>query len=394
MKDVTDPIVPWSGRGSRYTDDEVAAAVEAMRDADPQTQGRYKRAFEAAFKDYVGANHAFAMSSCTAALEMAAVLSRVGPGDEVVIPTHTFAATAIPFGRTGAGLVWADMDPDTLVVTADAVERVLTARTKVIVVVHLYGLMADMDPIMELARSRGILVVEDAAQALGATDGEGRKAGSIGDFGCFSFHTHKNMTTLGEGGVLTVADPETAKLVDGLHHNGMRGYTGEREAYWLPAMSDVDFDIEGVWPYNFCLGEVQCAVGLKMLERVDAMNADRRARARRMADALADRPELRLQTTPEGFENVHYCLPARCVGVSRDAFMKRMAFHHRVKMVVQYRPLNRYPLFQRAGFGEADCPEAEDFFDNMVSFPFHQWMPEDQFLTIVEATLETIEALK
>lgn len=392
-REVTDAVVPWSGRGSRYTEEEIAFITEAMREADPLTQGRYKARFEEAFRAYVGSRHAFAMSSCTAALEMAAVLSRVGPGDEVIVPTHTFAATAIPFGRTGARLVWADIDPRTLVVTAETVARVLSPRTRVIVVVHLYGLMVDLDPIMDLARERNILVVEDAAQALGATDARGRRAGSVGDFGCFSFHTHKSMTTLGEGGMLTLRDDRLAGLVSGLHHNGMRGYVGERERYWLPAMSDVDFDLEGVWPYNFCLGEVQCAAGLIQLERVEAMNRERRARAARMGEAMTDFPELRFQETPEGFTNVHYCLPARYAG-NRDVFMERMAFHHRVKMVVQYRPLHLYPLFQRAGFGGAACPEAERFFSSMVSFPFHQWMPDDQFEAMVAAAMETCRMVR
>lgn len=392
MADGTNPKVPWSGRGSVYNEDEIAFIVEAMRTADPQTQGAYQARFEADFAAHTGAAHAFAVSSCTSALELAAILSRVGPGDEVIVPAHTFAATAIPFARTGARLVWADIDPRTLVVSAAAIERLITPRTKVIVVVHLYGLMADMDPIMDLARRHGCLVVEDAAQALGATD-KGRQAGSIGDFGCFSFHTHKNLTTLGEGGMLTVRDDALAAVVPGFRHNGMRGLPADRERYWIPAMSTVDFDWEGVWPYNFCLGEIQCAAGIALLKRVDDMNGQRRARAERFQAALADFPEISFQATPPGRTNVHYCLPAR-VETGRDAFMERMAFHHRVRMVVQYCPLYRLPIFVRAGFGAADCPETDRFFDSMVSFPFHQWMPEEQFQYMIDATRETLSTLR
>ncbi len=312
----------------------------------------------------------------------------------MIIPTHTFAATAIPFGRTGATIVWADIDPETLVVTADTLRKCVTERTRVIVVVHLYGLVCDMDPIMALAAERDILVVEDAAQSLGAAY-KGRQAGTLGDLGCFSFHTHKNMTTLGEGGMLTVKKDRLAKLVDGLHHNGMRGFEGERERYWLPAMSNVDFDLDGVWPYNFCIGEVACAAGIAQLRRVPELNALRQARAVWLMEAVEDYPELVFQHSPEGCDNVHYCLPARYTGPrGRDAVMERMAFHHRVKMVVQYHPLHRYPLFARAGFGTADCPESEAFFDSMVSFPFHPWMPEEQFATMIEATWETLEHLR
>ncbi len=391
------PAVPWSGRGSLYTDDEIDAVIRAMREADPLTQGRFQDQFEGAFRDYTGARHAFAVSSCTAALELAAVLCRLAPGDEVIIPAHTFAATAIPFARTGARIVWADIEPPTLVVSAASIERLISAKTKAVVVVHLYGLPADMDAIMGLAADHGIIVVEDAAQALGATY-RGRRAGTIGDIGCFSFHTHKSVSTLGEGGMLTVKDDALAAAVPGLRHNGMRGFAGERRRYWLPAMSDVDFDLDGVWPYKFCMGEAQCAVGTVLLKRVDAVNARRRARARAMAEALGAYPEIRFQETPEDRMSAHYCLPAgydgAAHGKTRDDLIERMAFHHKVRMAVQYLPLYRYPLFQKAGFGEADCPETDRFFDAMVSFPFQEWMPDAEFDYMVAAAGETLDHLR
>lgn len=383
--------VPWSGRGDNYTAAEIAAVVQAMRDADPLTQGRYQAEFEAKFERFQGSGRAFAVSSATAALELAALLARVGPGDDVVLPAHTFAATAIPFGRTGARLVWADIDPATRVVTAEILERVLTPRTKVLIVVHLYGLVCDMDPILDLARRRKLLVVEDAAQAVG-TRYKGRRAGSMGDFGVFSFHTHKNISTLGEGGMLTVRDERLARLVPGLRHNGVRPF--ERQSrYWLPAMSDVDFDIEGLWPYNFCLGEPQCALGSKLLDRLDKTNARRRKRGLKIRRALADFPELSFQALPEGCEHSFHLLAARYDG-PRDAFIDRMACKHRVKVIQQYHPLYRYPLFKKAGFGAARCPNTDAFYDQMVSFPFHLWLKERQIDLMIAATRETMSFLR
>lgn len=397
MRDITNPKVPWSPRGAQYTEAEIDAVVDVMRNAETLTQGPYQAKFETAFKDLCGAHAAFAVTSCTAALELAALLCRLEPGDEVILPAHTFAASAIPFARTGAHLVWVDIEPDTLVVSADAIAPLITEKTKVIIVVHLYGLMADMEPIMALAKKHNLRVVEDAAQAVGATY-RGRHAGSIGDLGCFSFHTHKTMSTLGEGGMLTVNDPDLADVVPGLRHNGMRGFEGTREAYWKPAMSNVDFDWDGVWPYNFCMGEVQCAVGLMQLDRIPEMTARRQERAHRMIAACSGFPELTFQRTPQDRDNVYYCLPARydgaAIGKSRDDFMNRMAFHHGVKMVVQYYPLNRYPMFEKAGFGVGNVPSTEAFFDAMVSFPFHEWMPDDQFDYLVDATVETLKYLR
>lgn len=389
--------IPWSGRGSVYTDEEIAAVVDAMRCADPQTQGRYQVEFERAFADISGQPNSFAVTSCTAAIELAAMLCRLADGDEVILPAHTFAASAISFARTRAKLVWADIDPDTRVVTAETIAPLITARTRVVVVVHLYGLVCDMDPIMELARQHGLLVVEDAAQALGARY-KGRQAGSIGDFGCFSFHTHKNITTLGEGGMLTVASPSHAALVPGLRHNGMRAYPAGRPRYWIPAMSDVDFDIDGVWPYNFCLGEVQCALGTKMLARLDAINAERAARAAHFLAAFSGYPELSFQRVPAGCGHSWHLLAARYDaqdwGASRDDLLDLLAFSLGLKAVVQYRPLYRYPLFRKAGFGDANCPESDRFFDNMVSFPFHQWMPESQFELMLKTVKSALDELR
>ncbi len=389
--------VPWSGRGERYTAEEVATVVEAMRESDPQTQGRYQDEFERHFGKVMGADHSFAMSSGTAALEISALLCRLKPGDEVVLPAHTFAATAIPFARTGAKLVWADIHPDTRLVTAETLAAKITPKTKVLIVVHLYGLVADMDPILALARRKNLFVVEDAAQSIGARYKQ-RRSGTLGDFGCFSFHTHKNISTLGEGGMLTVKDPKLAALVPGLRHNGLRAYAEPREKYWVPAMGDVDFDLDGVWPYNFCIGEIQCALGAKLLERVDRINAQRRARARKVMDALKEFPELVFQSQPESCEHAHHLLAARYdgarFGAHRDDFIARMVLKHRVKPAVQYYPLYRYPLFKRAGFGAADCPNTDVFFDNMVSFPFQNWMTDAQADKMIAAARETCAHLR
>jgi dTDP-4-amino-4,6-dideoxygalactose transaminase len=389
--------IPWSGRGCVYTDEEIAVVTEVMRSADPQTQGRYQQEFERAFREYTAAPHAYAVSSCTGALELAALLCRLKPGDEVIIPAHTFAASAIPFARAGAHLVWADIDAVTRCVTADTIRPLIGSRTRAIVVVHLYGLLCDMDPIMALARQHGLLVIEDAAQALGAFY-KGRAAGSIGDFGCFSFHTHKNITTLGEGGMLTVASAAQAALVPGLRHNGMRAFPMSRERYWVPAMGDVDFDIDGLWPYNFCLGEVQCALGTRMLLRLDEINRERAERARRFMGAFADFPELSFQRPPEGCGHSWHLMAARYDGVpwgrTRDDFIEALAFTAGVRVAVQYCPLYRYPMFQKAGFGQAQCPQTDLFFDNMVSFPFQQWMPEEEFSRMIVLVTQTLQQMR
>ncbi len=389
--------VDWSGRGLKYERAEIDAVVEAMTNAATLTQGAYQTAFEAACREYSGAHHAFAVSSATAALELAATVLRLQPGDEVVVPAHTFCASVIPFARRGATIVWADINPKTWVVTAETMSRCITARTRAIVPVHLYGLVCDMDPIMDLAQRNGVAVVEDAAQAIGARYRD-KMAGTIGDLGCYSFHSHKNMSLLGEGGMLTVRNSQWASLIPGLRHNGLRSFPGERTDYWVPAMSNVDFDIEGVWPHNFCIGEVQCALGIQLLRRIDRINAERTARARRARDVLAGVPELVFQEQPEHCGHSHHLLPLRYDGSrhgrTRDDLIRTLFYQYGVKAVVQYYPLYRYPLFQRAGFGSADCPNTDDFFDNMLSLPFQHWMTADEFEYMLSAVVQAANQLR
>jgi dTDP-4-amino-4,6-dideoxygalactose transaminase len=397
MAQQVDFKIDWSGRAFDYSPEEIAVVTRVMTTADPMTKGKYLRQFEADFAHYNGSPHAFGVTSATNAIDLAAILSRVGPGDEVLIPAHTFCASAIPFGKTGAKIVWTDIDPATRVVSVESIKQRLTPRTKVIVVVHLYGLMAEMDPIMELARSHNCLVLEDCAQAIGAAY-KGRKAGSIGDFGAFSFHCQKNLTTLGEGGVLTLRSEELAEKVPGLRHNGCRPFDYEREDYWIPAMGNVDLDLEGVWPHNFPLAEVQAALASKLLERVDRMNDDRIARAKTFRAAVAGYPELSFQQVSPDHRHVYHLLSAkydgRAYGKNNHDFLRIMAYEHKIKAIVQYYPLYRYPLFQKMGFGQADCPHVDQFFDNMISFPFQHWMSDQDFSYLMDCTVDTLKRLR
>lgn len=263
--------IPFIGRGHIYTDDEVQTVVNAMQTAIPLSQGEYQDRFQKKFCEYMSAKYAFAVSNATAALELSAKLCQLQPDDEVVIPAHTFTSSAYPFLKQGAKIVWADIDLKTRVVTVQTIKKCITKRTKAIVVVHLYGYCADMPEIINLAKKNNLLVIEDAAQALGANINN-QMAGTFGDFGVFSFHSHKNITTLGEGGMLVVKNQKVAEIIPRLRHNGHCDFNFNRKQFWIPAMGNVDLpELNGqtVWPNNYCLGEVECALGVKLLDRID-----------------------------------------------------------------------------------------------------------------------------
>ncbi len=391
--------IPYSGVGIKYSESEKQAVLHAMDVITTLTQGTYQQQFQQDFSNFVNMSYAFATSCCATALELAAILLKLKSGDEVICPAHTYCASVYPFARHGVKIKWADIDRDTLVVSADTIAPLITKKTKLIIAVHLYGLPAQMPEIMQLAKQHNIPVLEDCAQSIGATI-DGKRAGSFGDISVFSFQSHKNITTLGEGGMICFNHPEWAKVLPGLRHNGHRPYGGLREQYWHPAMVNVDFDegYENIWPHNFCLGEPQCALGIELLKRVDSLRIDRRNRHNQFIEAMKGCPELIFQTIPEKYQSAHHLLPFRYDGRKQGKnsydFIDYIARVQGVQAIVQYYPLNRYPLFSKMGYGDARIPNTNLFFDNMVSLPFHCWMSEDDFDYMIEATKNTVLALR
>jgi len=385
--------IPFSGRAHNYTDEEIQTVLDVMKTSLTLTQGRHRDSFQQKFCKYIGAKDAFAVNNAVAALELSAQLCQFRQGDEIIIPSHTYTASAYPFIKKGAKIVWADIDLGTRVVTAKTIEECISENTKAIVVVHLYGFCADMPSIMEVAKKHNLLVVEDAAQALGARIGS-QMAGTFGDLGIYSFHSHKNITTLGEGGMLIVKDQEMAEIIPMLRHNGHCNYGAEREHYWIPAMDNVDFPVlnsEILWPNNYCLGETECALGVILLNRIDEINRQKRRRAMHFIDAMREYTYLEFHREDSERHNYHL-LVARVTNGLRDEIMTKMA-QAGVQCVVQYHPLNRYDLYKKAGFGGANCPNTDQFFDNMISFPFQHMMSDEIFIELIETTKQVLSDL-
>jgi perosamine synthetase len=393
----TDFKVSTPGKMQPYSQDEIDAVVEVMRSTGGQTQGKYLAKFEEDFKGYTGANHTFAVDNCTNAIRLAAILCEIKAGDEVIIPAYTFCATAIPFGETGAKIVWSDINRDTWTAEPADIERKITPRTRVIVVVHLLGMPADMAAILKIAGKNNLRVVEDCAQAPG-TSTNGRHVGTFGDFGAFSFHTAKNFTTLGEGGILTVRSEKDAALVPGLRNNGVSAYTEDRDRYWLPAMSNVDLDMEGQWPNNFCIGEAQCALGSVSLKSLDKINNTLITQAEKIQAQLAGTPEIGFAKVPEGYRHIYHQFVMHfngsAFGKDRNDLLDIITKEYRIKSIVQYHPLYRYPLFQKLGAGEHDCPVLEDWWDNTFSFPWWCGMDDETIEYLTSSLKAAIQKLK
>jgi perosamine synthetase len=387
----------WTNRSIMYTQEELDEIVAVAKGAIPLTQGDYLELFENKFKNYLGVKHAYAVNTGSNALDLSAMLLELGEGDEVIIPAHTWCATAISFAREGASIKWADIDEKTLVMSLDTIKKVVTPKTRAIVIVHLYGLMVPMEEIMEFAKANSIIVIEDCAQSLGAKIGD-RKSGTFGDISIYSFHSNKGVTTLGEGGMITFQSDEYAETTKLLRHVGAGDFPEEQKEYWKPAMSNIVSTKKGVWPYNFSIGEVQCAIGAKLVDRIDELTELRNQRAEKFKAALADFQELEFQHIPDNYTHSFHCFVARYngteTGVHRDKFIDMIWNKFGVKVIVQNCPLYRYPLFIENDLGVADCPNSDSFFDNMVSFPFEIWMSEDNFNYMINSAVETCKIIR
>ena len=278
--------IDWTNNSIKYSDKEKKYLFKAIDGMTPLTQGKYLDLFQKSFSKYLGVKHSYAVSNCSNALDMTAVLLDTKSNDEFIVPAHTWCATAISYLRFGGKIKWDDINPDTLVISIDSIKKLVTKKTKAIIVVHLYGLPANMPEIIKFAKEKNIAVVEDCAQSLGSTINN-KKTGSYGDMSVFSFHSNKLMTTLGEGGMLVINNKKYNKNVEALRHNGVTNFNRKDESkYWLPAMSNVIKPNKDFWPYNFCLGEPQCATGLIVLKRLDKLNQSRIKRAKQFIQLL------------------------------------------------------------------------------------------------------------
>ena len=284
---MTAPDIPLSAPD--IADAEIDAVVSVLRTPRLSLGPRVEQ-FEAAMVSYIGVPHAVAVSSGTAGLHLTLLALGIGTGDEVIVPSFTFIAVANAVRYVGALPVFADIDSETLNLLPGSVEAAITSRTRALIVVHTFGRPAEIAALLEIAERHNLRVIEDACEAIGA-EVDGRRVGSFADAGVFAFYPNKQITT-GEGGMVVTRHVEAAQRVAALRNHGR--YESRSQVAAQPANSWLDHAELG---YNYRLSEMQCALGLAQLARIDEILARREAIARRYCNLLRDHPHLLLPAT-------------------------------------------------------------------------------------------------
>jgi dTDP-4-amino-4,6-dideoxygalactose transaminase len=356
--------------------DELQQAVERVMSSQRFVLADEVRALETSIAEYCQTKHAVGCASGSDALLLALMALDVTAGDEVITTPFSFFATGACITRLGARPVFVDIDPRSYNLDPARVAAAITPRTRVIMPVHIYGQCASMDPLLELGRRHGIPVVEDAAQAIGATDKE-RRAGSMGTIGCFSFYPTKNLGGAGDGGILTTSDDDVAARLRRLRaHGGANEYEHEEVGI------------------NSRLDELQAAVLNVKLPRLDKWS-DERARKAEIYTKLLNDADLRFPLVAPAVRSdgrhIFHQYVVRVPG-NRDALMEHLKAHHVGSKVYYPIPLHLQKCFEYLGYKKGDLPEAEAAADETFALPCYPELTEEQQVYVVD-TIKRFEPM-
>jgi dTDP-4-amino-4,6-dideoxygalactose transaminase len=362
-------VIPLVDLKAQYTtiSDEINAAIQSVLDSCQFALGSEVSTFEKEFATYCNASEAIGVNSGTSALHLALLAAGVGPGDEVITVPFTFVATAAAIHYTGAIPIYVDIDPETFCMDPAKLEAAITAKTRAVVPVHLYGQSADMDPINKIARDRGLVVIEDAAQAHGA-EYKGRRVGSLASMACFSFYPGKNLGAYGEAGLVTTDNPEYAKKM-----RMLRDWGAEQKYHHV---------LKG---YNYRMEGLQGAILRVKMRHLEEWTEARRAIARRYDQALAE-SEVR---TPRPTNNNRHVYHVYAIRSSARARWQQELTARGVQTGIHYPiPVHLQPAYADGRWKLGDFPHSERAAEEVLSLPMYPELQESQQNEVVKAVLE------
>jgi perosamine synthetase len=351
--------------------EEVSKVLESGIVTNRLGDGPMNKAFQKELANYLGVKHVLTVSSGTAALHSALLAAGVESGDEVIVPPFTFVATANVALLAGARPVFADIDPRTYTIDPNKFRKAITKKTRAVIPVHLYGHPADLDPLMEIAEEKGIIVVEDCAQSIGS-EYKGKATGSIGDIGCFSFYASKNMTT-GEGGAVTTDNDELAEKVWKIRRHG------EKEEYQCEMLG-----------HNYRMPEIEAAIGRVQLRKLPSFLKARAKNAATLTEGLKEKvPTLDPPIVEEWAKHSWYLYTTRVEhgrsSVPRNDLMKKLAENGITAAAYYESPIHLSPYYVRTyKYKKGSFPESEKAADEVLSLPCHPAVTNEDVSKIID----------
>lgn len=359
-------MIPFVDLKAQYAGikDEVNAAIQGVLESCQFTLGSEVAAFEDEFSTYCQAQYGIGVNTGTSALHLALLAAGIGPNDEVITVPFTFVATVAAIYYTGAKPVFVDIDPRTFTIDVKAIESAITERTKAILPVHLYGQPADMDPILEIAKRYGLVVIEDAAQAHGA-EYKGRRVGSIGDMGCFSFYPGKNLGAYGEGGMVVTNNAEYTRTV-----RMLRDWGAEQKYQHV---------LKG---YNFRLEGIQGAVLRVKLRHLEKWTEARRSAAAYYNELLFDSSV----RTPEAMSYARHVYHIYAIRTRQRSQWQQKLQDQGIQTGIHYPiPVHLLPAYADLGYVKGNFPHSEQAADEVLSLPMFPELSRAQCEEVSEA---------
>ncbi len=369
-------------------EDDIQAVVEVLR-SDWLTQGPKVREFEQAFAGYVGAKFAVAVTSGTAALHAAMYAAGIGPGDEVIVPPMTFVATANSVVFQEGTPVFADVEPDTLLVDPNEVEAKITPRTKAIVAVDYAGQPCDYDSLQAIARKHGLILIADACHALGA-EYKGKRVGTLADLTVFSFHPVKHITT-GEGGMITTDDAELAERMRLFRNHGITRdqskfarINGKIQNPMLHAPCSMPFYYEMLdLGFNYRMTDLQSALGMSQLKKIDMFIRKRREIANYYNQAFKGLEDHITLPPGDNEEHAWHLYVIQLKRGNRDSVFRKLR-ENGIGVNVHYIPVYLQPYYQGLGYEKGICPHSEEYFARAITLPLYPAMKTSDMERVVE----------
>jgi len=378
-------MIPY-GRQS-IDDDDIEAIVKVLR-SDWLTTGPKVAEFEEIFAQYVNAKHAVAVSSGTAALHAAMYAIGIGPGDEVILPPVTFAATANCVVFQGGTPIFSDVEPDTLLLDPLQIESKITKYTKAIIAMDYAGHPCDYDVLRAIAERNRLTLIADACHALGGSY-KGRPVGSLAGLSVFSFHPVKHITT-GEGGMITTNDPELARRMRGFRNHGITSDHRQREQQgsWFYEMVDLG--------YNYRLTDLQSALGISQLRKLNAWVARRQQIAQHYDASFAELPSLNLLAVRDNISHAYHLYVIRLDTTKLRTTRAEVFFALRgegIGVNVHYIPVHLHPFYrERFGTSPGLCPVAEEAYERLITLPIFPRMCENDVEDVITAVSKVLRA--